>query len=92
MPPPQRSTERPAALGLVGGAQLSGHPLIAGTLAAGLSMLTVARSALRERAHAIDANPAPSYLLNAAAQLRSPNRPSATLVRTRPAVTGESSH
>lgn len=85
-------TELPAALGLVGGAQLSGHPLIAGTLAAGLSMLTVARSALRQRAQAKDANPAPSYLLNTAAQLRSPNRPSATLVRTRPAATSESSH
>jgi hypothetical protein len=62
-------TELPAALGLVGGAQLSGHPLIAGTLAAGLSMLTVARSALRQRVQARDVAPAPSYLLDVAAQL-----------------------
>lgn len=83
-------TELPAALGLVGGAQLSGHPLVAGTLAAALGVLSVGRNARRQRATAMQVAPVPSYLLHIQAQLNPRDIQAKTVARAFRALGGDS--
>lgn len=57
-------TELPAAAGLIGGATLAGHPLVAGTAAAALGLLTIRRGIRRQRDSVLEAAPAESYLFH----------------------------
>ena len=57
-------TELPAAVGLIGGATLAGHPLVAGTAAAALGLLAIRRGIRRQRDSALKASPTASYLLH----------------------------
>jgi Family of unknown function (DUF6236) len=57
-------TELPAAAGLIGGAALALHPLIAGAAAAALGLLAVRRGIHRQRDSSREAAPTASYLLH----------------------------
>jgi hypothetical protein len=57
-------TELPAAAGLIGGATLAGHPLVAGASAVALGLLAIRRGIRRQRDSALKASPAASYLLH----------------------------
>ena len=62
-------TDLPAGIGLVGGAALTGHPLIAGTSAAALGLLSIRRGIRQSRDTTRQAAPAASFLLHARHQL-----------------------
>lgn len=62
-------TDLPAGIGLVGGAALTGYPLIAGTTAAALGMLSIRRGMRQSRASIRQAAPAASFLLHARREL-----------------------
>jgi hypothetical protein len=57
-------TDLPAAAGLIGGATLAGHPLIAGTAAAALGLLAIRRGIRRQRDSSLQAAPTASYMLH----------------------------
>lgn len=57
-------TVLPAGAGLVAGALLAGHPLIAGTSAAALGLMTMRRGARQQRDATLQSAPAASFLLH----------------------------
>ena len=57
-------TVLPAGAGLVGGALLAGHPLIAGTSAAALGLMTMRRGVRQQRDATLQSAPAASFLLH----------------------------
>ena len=57
-------TELPAGVGVIGGAALAGRPLIAGTSAAALGLLTMRRGLRRQRDSILKTKPEASFLLH----------------------------
>jgi hypothetical protein len=62
-------TDLPADIGLVGAAALTGHPLIAGTSAGALGLLSIRRGMRQRRDAARQAAPPASFLLHTGSQL-----------------------
>jgi hypothetical protein len=74
-------TELPAGALLAGGAWLAGHPLIAGTTAATIGLLTVHREMRQQRDEALRSTPAASFLLHTQEHLRARGLLDQTLYR-----------